>query len=199
MKSLLKASLSLLLLAAVCTAQAQTVYRWVDKDGKVHYGDAPPSDNKSVQQKNIKAGTGIANPENLPLAVRQAMERNPVSAFLTDCGELCNGARAFLAKRGIPYTVRDPKNNPADQEALTKLLGSLEVPALQVGATTVKGFTEESWNSALDAGGYPRANVLAKPIEPKKSEMPKDKKFEEPGKPPAKDAPKDAPKTAPAK
>jgi glutaredoxin len=195
MKSLLRASLSLLVLAAVFTAQAQGVYRWVDKDGKVHYGDSPPSDNKSVEQKNLKAGTGIANPENLPLAVRDAMERNPVSAYLTNCGELCTNARALLAKRGVPYTVRDPENNPADAEALKKLVGNLEVPLLQVGTRTVKGFTEESWNSALDAGGYPRTNVLAKPIEPKKSEMPKDKKFDEPGKP----APKDAPKTAPAK
>lgn len=192
MKTLLKAVLPVLVLAFAVPVLAQGVYRWVDKDGKVHYGDAPPTDNKTVEQKNIKAGTGIPNPENMPLALREAMERNPVTAYLTNCGELCSGARALLSKRGIPYTTRDPEGNPGDADLLTKLIGKPEVPVLQVGTRTVKGFTEESWNSALDAGGYPRINLMARPPEPKKSEVPKDKKFEEPGKPAAKDAPKNA-------
>lgn len=199
---LLPLSLSLCIVLSV---DAQTVYRWVDKDGKVHYGDSPPPENKTVQQKNMKAGQGI-NTDNLPFAVRDAMQRNPVTAFLsTACGQLCDNARSLLAKRGIPYTVKDPEVNPADAEALTKLAGGLEVPFLQVGDRSIRGFTEESWNSALDAGGYPRVNPFSKAPEPKKSEMPKDRKFEEPGKTPpaapakaASDA-KPAPPAAPAK
>lgn len=186
----------------VLPVAAQTVYRWVDKDGKVHYGDSPPPENKTVQQKNLKAGQGI-NTDNLPFAVRDAMQKNPVTAFLSvSCGQLCDSARSYLAKRGVPYTVKDPETNPADAEALTKLAGGLELPFLQVGDRSIRGFTEESWGSALDAGGYPRVNPFSKAPEPKKSEMPKDRKFEEPGKtPPAKagsDA-KPAPPAAPAK
>lgn len=182
MKSLPRIALALLALSIPFSAAAQGVYRWVDKDGKVHYGDAPPSDNKTVEQKKIQGGAGTPNPENLPLALRDAMEKNPVSAFLTNCGELCTGARALLSGRGIPYTVRNPETNPADAEALTKLVGTPEVPVLQVGTRIIRGFTEASWNSALDAGGYPRTSLLLRPPEPKQSAVPKDRKFDEPGK-----------------
>jgi len=175
-----KTILALLLTLPLMVA-AQGVYRWVDKDGKVHYGDSPPPENKSVQQKNLKAGTSI-NTDNMPFAVRDAVQRNPVTAFLTNCGEPCNGARALLAKRGVPHTVKDPENNPNDADTLTKLAGGLDVPFLQVGGQSVRGFTEDSWSSALDAGGYPRVNPFTKPPEPKKSEMPKDREFVKPGK-----------------
>lgn len=170
-----------LLLALPLVVVAQGVYRWVDKDGKVHYGDSPPPENKSVQQKNLKAGTSTVT-DNLPFAVRDAVQKNPVTVYLTKCGELCDGARALLAKRGVPYTVKDPDNNPADTESLNKLAGGLEVPFLQIGDTTIRGFTEGGWNSALDAAGYPRVNPFSTPPEPKKSEMPKDKVFKTPGK-----------------
>jgi hypothetical protein len=35
------AGASLLLFCAVAAAQAPTLYKWVDKDGHVHYGDSP--------------------------------------------------------------------------------------------------------------------------------------------------------------
>jgi glutaredoxin len=157
---------------AAISAQAQTVYRWVDKDGKVQYSDTPPpADAKSSQQKRM--GGGSAGDEQVPYAVQMAIQRNPVSVFVTACGEPCSGARALLAKRGIPYTERDPENNAADAEALKKLAGSLQVPVLVVGDNSIKGFLESSWNSALDAGGYPRTNPFTKVPEPRKSEAPK--------------------------
>lgn len=201
MRHAFKLACLLLPLCVVLSVDAQTVYRWVDKDGKVHYGDSPPPENKTVQQKNLKAGQGI-NTDNLPFAVKDAMQRNPVTAFLSvSCGQLCDNARSYLAKRGVPYTVKDPENNPADAEALTKLAGGLELPFLQVGDRSIRGFTEESWGSALDAGGYPRVNPFSRAPEPKKSEMPKDRKFEEPGKtPPAPaKAASDATPASPAK
>jgi glutaredoxin len=157
---------------AAILAQAQTVYRWVDKDGKVQYSDTPPpADAKSSQQKRFGGGTAVD--EQVPYAVQMAIQKNPVSVYITGCGELCTGARELLAKRGIPYTERDPQNNTTDAEALRKLVGSLEVPVLVVGENSVKGFREASWNSALDAGGYPRVNPFTKAPAPKKSEAPK--------------------------
>jgi glutaredoxin len=157
--------------AAILT-QAQTVYRWIDKDGTVQYSDTPPpADARSSQQKRLGSGTTVD--EQVPYAVQMAIQKNPVSVFITGCGDLCSGARALLAKRGIPYTERDPENNRADAEALKKLVGSLQVPVLVVGESSIKGFEETSWNSALDAGGYPRTNPFTRTPAPKKSEAPK--------------------------
>lgn len=178
-------SLLLLIIIVPLIADAQTVYRWVDKDGKVHYSDtAPPADTKNVQQKRLSSGA-IVETENIPAVVRVAMERNPVSAYLTNCGQLCDDARALLTKRGIPYTLRDPDKNPADAQALNRIAGGLDVPLLQVGDRAVKGFDELSWNSALDAGGYPKTSAFTKPPQPKLSEAPPPSSSEPPPQPPA--------------
>lgn len=157
---------------ASVTAQAQTVYRWVDKDGKVQYSDTPPpADARSSQQKRLGSGTTID--EQVPYAVQMAVQKNPVSVYVTDCGDPCSGARALLAKRGIPYTEHDPENNRADAEALKKLVGSLQVPVLVVGENSIKGFEDATWNSALDAGGYPRTSPFTRAPAPKKGAAPK--------------------------
>jgi hypothetical protein len=38
---------ALLLAASASAQQSPTLYRWVDKDGRVHYGDAPAADAKA--------------------------------------------------------------------------------------------------------------------------------------------------------
>ena len=152
-----KLALVLAACALSCAAQAQTsVYRWVDKDGNVHFSDAPPSEDATgVTQKRM--GGGQVDENQLPYATQVATKRNPVTLFSSGgCGEVCASARQLLASRGIPYSERNPQANPADADALKKLIGVLEVPVLLVGATTLKGYNEDTWNAALDSAGYPR-------------------------------------------
>ncbi len=144
------------LAAAVDCAAQSSVYRWVDKDGNVHFSDAPPpEDAKGVTQKRM--GGGQVEENQLPYATQIAMKRNPVTLFSSNgCGELCASARKLLASRGIPYSERNPEASPADADALRKLIGALEVPVLLIGATTLKGYNKDTWNAALDSAGYPR-------------------------------------------
>ena len=137
-------------------AMAQTsVYRWVDKEGNVHFSDTPPLDDAKVTEKRINARQ--ADDSQLPYATQMAMKRNPVTLFSSkNCGEPCASGRDILASRGIPYSERSPEANPADAEALKKLIGALEVPVLVVGDTTLKGYNDATWNAALDSAGYPR-------------------------------------------
>ncbi len=61
-------------------ADAQSVYRWVDKNGKVHYSDQPPPEEvKNVQQK--KVGGGTVEVSQLPYATQVAMQKNPVVLY----------------------------------------------------------------------------------------------------------------------
>ena len=171
----------------------QSVYRWVDKDGKVFYSDQPPPpDAKSSQQKRLGSGITI-DEDQTPYAVQVAVKKNPVIAYLSNCGELCDSARALLARRGIPYTARDPEKNTNDAAALRKQIGGLEVPVMMVGETQVKGYDEANWNSALDAGGYPRVNPFTKPPVPKKSEPAAAPTPPPPVAPPAQDGQENAP------
>ena len=150
-------ALAALTLALSHAALAQTnVYRWVDKDGKVHFSDSPPPDTaKDVQQKRVG---GPAIDPDLPYATQQAARRNPVVLYTAaSCGEPCKQARELLRTRGIPYAERDPQINRGDAESLTRLIGGLEVPVIVVGSANVKGFEAGEWNAALDSAGYPRS------------------------------------------
>jgi hypothetical protein len=170
-----KPALLLLCVAVALSATAAEMYRWVDKDGKVHYTDSPPPPSaRKVEEKNL-GGNTAASTDNLPYAVRTAARTFPVTLYVSDCGEPCTQARQHLSNRGIPYTPKNPKANPADAEALTKLAKGLQVPVLVVGTLSpLIGYDAGNWDSALDAAGYPKTKSSGY-REPK---MPEDAKKE---------------------
>ncbi len=158
-----RALLIALLLSALHAQAQSTVYRWVDKDGKVQFSDSPPpAEAKDATQKRM--GGGYVEEGQLPYATQMAMRRNPVVLFTSDvCGDICAQGRSLLSKRGIPYAEKNAEKNPADAEELKKLIGELKVPVLVVGTNTIKGYAEESWQSALDEAGYARTRLPGQP------------------------------------
>ena len=145
-------------LTLATAASAQEIFRWVDKDGKVHYGDSlpPPVEVKSSQTK--KLGDSVIEQEAVPYGVSTAMKNNPVTLYANNCGEGCTNAKALLAKRGIPFTEKNPETDAVAAAALKALVGALRVPTIAIGANNLQGFEEEGWNAALNAAGYPRFN-----------------------------------------
>jgi len=152
-------------LAAASAAHAATnVYRWVDKDGKVHFSDTPPPEEaKDVSQKRM--GGAYVEESNLPYATQIAMKKSPVTLYATsDCGDPCDRGRELLSHRGVPFTERNPRASTSDMEALRKLAGGLEVPLLLVGENPVRGFDADVWNSTLDGAGYPGTRLPGQPV-----------------------------------
>lgn len=144
--------LGIFMLAASSTVLAAQLYRWVDDKGNVEYRDTPPpSSAKKVEQRSV--GASRVEPSALPFSVQQAVRNFPVTLWNAPCGGPCDQARAHLARRGVPYTEKDPQ---ADVEAFKKLTGGIDVPVLYVGSTVVKGYLESEWDAALDVAGYPR-------------------------------------------
>jgi glutaredoxin len=152
-------ALAILAAALVARAEAQTtVYKWTDKDGKVHFSDTLPDSDVKTTEKTM--GGGGSQDSSLPVATQMAMQRNPVTLYTSDCGDSCASAKDLLEKRGVPYTERDPQKNAGDQDALKKLVGALYVPVLVVGSgAPMKGYQEDDWNAALDSAGYPRTRL----------------------------------------
>lgn len=146
-----------LLLALLCAglAQAQTAYRWVDNEGKVHYGDRPPPPQaaREVQEKKLNAP---AADRQSAFALRQAQANFPVTLYVSaDCAA-CQEARDYLKKRGIPFEEKPIASNEDIDALRAKLGGEAMVPSLQVGAKTSKGFLAAAWGGLLDAAGYPK-------------------------------------------
>ena len=151
-----KLSILLLSLGLVATPAVAELYKWIGADGKINYSDTPPPANaKKVEKKRLN--DRVAEGDGLSFATQNAMKNHPVFLFATDCGDPCDKGKALLAKRGVPHTLKNPEKSIIDGNELKKLVGALEVPALQVGKNGNKGFNEAAWNAALDAAGYPKS------------------------------------------
>jgi len=114
-----------LLFAAAASAQ---LYRWVDKDGKVHYTDTPPpaAAGKSAQVRS--GGGNVADTSALPYATQQAVRNYPVTIYTHEtCKELCAAGRKLLQSRGVPFRedVRAPlrRLSVAERSELLAWLG----------------------------------------------------------------------------
>ncbi len=160
MKTLSVAALSLALALVSAPLGAAQLYRWVDEKGNVEYRDTPPPANaKKVERRDMTANT--IQTSALPYSVQQAVKTHPVTLWSFDCGDPCTKARAHLARRGVPHTERSPQKEP---DAMKQATGGLDVPVLIVGKNQLKGYLDETWDSALDTAGYPRtAPVGMKP------------------------------------
>lgn len=132
----MKNALAVLLALLCCHAGSQEVYKWTDKDGKVHFGDkkSAPMEAKKAEVK-VQQPSGAAPPRVEPTPARPAFE-SPTAAPPTGapkgnarCQQLADaimkagpgGAPAGLSKEfdlacpGIAYRCetykRQPENN----------------------------------------------------------------------------------------
>lgn len=55
---------AMLMLLLAGTATAQGVYKWVDADGKVHYGQQPPAAEKSTESVKMRSASGFGGNNN---------------------------------------------------------------------------------------------------------------------------------------
>ena len=109
-----------LLLAVACvllaasSAHAGKVYRWVDKDGVVHYGDRPPADAKAAKDGKVKvipvraepgamARLRVENDNGRYLAFADNMLAGPVEVLLSfDKATNVRGEPALPARATVP-------------------------------------------------------------------------------------------------
>src|SRR5436190_12503112 len=91
------------MIVAGSAVSQSTVYRYIDKDGKVQFTDMPPPQAKDLSEKRM--GGGYVEESQMPYATQMAARRSPVTLYTsTECGDYCTQARALLSKRGIPYS-----------------------------------------------------------------------------------------------
>ena len=149
----------LTLMGIAAVAYSAEMYRWVDEKGVVNYTPYPPPANiKNVEQK--KLGGSTVQTSDTPYSMQQAVKSFPVTLYITNCGDLCNSARAHLSKRGVPFTEKNPQQ-PEEIDNFKKLTGGgMEIPLLVVGQLkTLKGFQASEWDAALDQAGYPSTAI----------------------------------------
>jgi hypothetical protein len=146
----------LAILPWVC--QGGDLYRWVDKSGKVHYGDTRAPDATEVEKKKFDSHTTTGD-EGLSFETRLAKQHFPVTLYVSgNCGNPCSQGRNLLNERGIPF-VEKSLSTPEEISAFKRAAGTESVPALAVGKNWVKGFQASQWHSELDVAGYPKTTT----------------------------------------
>jgi glutaredoxin len=119
---MLRIALLFILVAAAAGAGAQSIYRWKDSAGQVHYTSDPPP--------GIAAGK-----------VRVLM-------YATSWCPYCAKARAYFGKKGIAYAEYDVERSAA-ANAEFKRLGGRGVPLILVGREKMSGFSERGFDALL--------------------------------------------------
>jgi glutaredoxin len=171
-----------IVLAVLCGGASAQMYRWVDKDGKVHYTQTPPpADAKSSERKRLDAGSGAVPYSDLPYATQNAAKNYPVTLYTApECGAPCEKARSLLVRRVVPFKEVSVVQQ-SEIDTLKAASGSTQVPFLIVGAQKQSGFAEEAYGALLDSAGYPTAGP-PRPLEALR-------KMDAPANPPASEEP----------
>lgn len=170
--SSLRIASALLALGLLASAPAHAQFKVVDADGRVTYTDRPPSPSAGARVTPVRRDGSVAATDAvlLPLELRQAAQRFPVTLYsAAECAP-CESARRLLQSRGVPHSERLISDD-ADGEALARLTQGRVVPTLTIGAQVMRGYAETDWNATLDLAGYPRESrlprgYLAPPVTP---------------------------------
>lgn len=141
-------------------AQAD-IYKWTDSNGKVHYSDAEPAEQKAetVNVDNINTFTdvsisdapgwkGFYQPEIKPRV------KNVVMYSTARCG-YCKKARRYFTERGIDFTEKMIDSDKAAYEEYQQL-DATGVPVILVGNKRMNGFSEKMFEK-LFYGDKPRS------------------------------------------
>jgi glutaredoxin len=147
--------------AALASAPASAqVFRIVGPDGRVTFSDRPPVQGSAAPAKAVPLPSAAAAASvQLPLELRNATGRYPVTLYsAAECGP-CNQARSFLSSRGIPFTERTISTEE-DVAALQRLSGGNQLPFATIGGQQMRGFSDTEWAQYLDAAGYPKTSQL---------------------------------------
>ncbi|MBS0448616.1 MAG: glutaredoxin family protein [Proteobacteria bacterium] len=145
---------------ALASGASLAQYKVIGPDGKVTYTDRPPATTDSkVTALNGRGGAAAAEAV-MPLELRQAVTRYPVTLYAsTGACEPCDAGRAMLRQRGIPFAEKQVQS-AEDGDALERVSGGRDAPTLAIGSQMLRGYSPEVWASYLDAAGYPRESRL---------------------------------------
>ena len=124
------------------------IYKWVDENGNVHYGEELP---ENVQPLNMKGNLNTLEKQSYdflpaPRPRASAAANNRVVMYSTSWCPYCSKARKYFKSRGIAFTEYDIEKN-SSAEKKYKSLGGRGVPLILVGDKQLQGFSAKRFES----------------------------------------------------
>lgn len=149
-----KPTLALYLLLLLAATADGEVYKWTDENGKVHFGDRPPTD-ATTEQVEIKVNSVTGPPTVEQLGpdkksnVKSARNKQVIIYTTERCG-YCKQAIAYFRKKGISYTKYDVETSAKGKRDYKKLGGG-GVPIIKIGSKLMHGFSQARFDSIYNA------------------------------------------------
>jgi glutaredoxin len=142
-----------ILLLACCSSYADAaVYKWVDEQGRTHYGDNP----NETQQKtavNISSYESVTYSEapdmrptsssgktSAKASSKTASKKKKVTMYSTAWCGYCKKAKKYFQAKGIPFVEYDIEKN-ARAKRDYDALGGKGVPVIVMGKKRMNGFS----------------------------------------------------------
>ncbi|MCP4982492.1 MAG: glutaredoxin family protein [Gammaproteobacteria bacterium] len=147
-KTLLIIPCILLVLLVISPLSHGQLFKWVDEQGNIHYGDSPP------ENANLKRITGkvssfssvsvepfIFDPDN----ITKRKKSTSVIMYSTSWCGYCKKAALHFKKKGIPFTEYDIEKDEKAAREYKKLNGR-GVPVILIGSQRMNGFSAASFD-----------------------------------------------------
>ncbi|MEW6377377.1 MAG: glutaredoxin domain-containing protein [Thermodesulfobacteriota bacterium] len=151
--------LSYILLSPGSHAISGEIYKWIDKDGNIHFSDTPPPPGVDAEIKRFKEEPtekprtkwDTSKPRiDSPREKRPYRKINVIMYMTSWCG-YCRKAREFIHSLDvnlIEYNIE--KDLARREEMLSKSGGSKGVPLIDVEGIIIRGFNLEAIKVAVE-------------------------------------------------
>ena len=138
-----------LCLAVACTSYAGELYKWVDDQGRVHYGDKPP-DNANLKKitGNVSSFSSVSVEPFTPATLndRKTVAGKTVVMYSTSWCGYCKKAKRHFQANNIPFKERDIEKSESAAKAYKKL-GARGVPVILIGDRRMNGFDAAAFDA----------------------------------------------------
>ncbi len=148
-------ALVLLISSMSNSVTASTLYKWIDKDGKISYQDRPPPVGQAYEEKSF-ADKSPASESDADL---NSEIKLPVDFYISNDCSTCDSVRTILEMNRVPYNQLLIDFNDKYQQRLIDIVGALIVPTVTIGGEPVTNLNRSSLESALSAGGHPEPRL----------------------------------------
>ncbi len=125
----------IMLVSCLAASSWAEIYQWTDAQGKKHFSDKKPQNQKV---ESFKGRAAVSFVGEGPSATRSKAK---VRIFVTQSCPYCKKAKAFLRQRGTPFEELDVEASASADAEFKKLEGS-GVPVILVGKQRMDGYDE---------------------------------------------------------
>ena len=141
-------AIMILCISGVAISDSYQVYKWVDENGQVHFGDEP-SEISDVEKVTVEVNVTsyervTIDPDISDDDVGSGQSGKVVMYSTSWCG-YCKKARQYFRANAIPFTEHDIEKDKSAKKKYDAL-GGRGVPLILVGKKRMSGFSESSFN-----------------------------------------------------